>query len=208
VTCPESLLLPDLIPRVVLPLGQLLHIDRRGSPIEMRRTMGQAVAGAAMVVALAAGCGSEDSNDSADTNGSASASSDSGDSGDGTGASDDAGGAGGGSAAEMVSAAIEQATRAAPVTFAPESPELSESAKQSLKTIADAMKGNDVKLAVSTSAGYPDAAQSKALSEQRAQAIVAAFEEYGVAADRITTQATGNENAQGEQALQTQITVA
>lgn len=180
----------------------------------MHRTMVQAVAGAAVIVAMAAGCGSGDSNDSADTNGSASATSDSGASGTGADASGDAGasgaseGAGGGDAAAKVSTAIEEATQAAPVTFTPESPELSDSAKQTIKTIADAMQGNDVKLMVSTSAGYPDAARSKALSEQRAQAIVAAFGEYGVTADRITTQATGNEKAQGEQALRTQITVA
>lgn len=191
----------------------------------MHRTIVQAVAGAAMIVALAAGCGSGDPNDSADTKDGTSASSEAGAgtsapeggaSGDaaaseGAGASggaDASGGAGGGDAAAKVTAAIADATKAAPVVFTPESPELSDAAKKTLKTIADAMQGNDVKLTVSTSAGYPDAAKSKALSEQRAQAIVAAFGEYGVTADRITTQATGNENAKGEQALQTQIAVA
>lgn len=183
----------------------------------MRRTIVQAVAGATMIVALVAGCGSGDSNDSAGENGSASASSGAGASGTGTGASDGAGASAGAADASTgalsgdaakVSDVITQATQAAPVSFTPESAELSDSAKQTLKTIADAMQGNDVKLTVSTSAGYPDAAKAKTLSEQRAQAIVAAFQEYGVAADRITTQATGTEKAQGDQALQTQIAVA
>lgn len=71
-----------------------------------------------------------------------------------------------------------------------------------------AQQGNQVKISVATHAGYPDADQAKTLSEKRAEAISSALEGLGVSKDRVARDATGNEEAQGDQALDTQISVA
>lgn len=165
----------------------------------MRRKIALTVAGAAIVASLAGGCGSEDSGGSNDaaTNGATAPS---------PGAGDMAQAQGG--AAQQVTTAIDQALQKAPVTFTPENAELTAEGKQTIEQIAKAMGGNDVKINVATHAGYPDAAKSKELSEKRAEAITSAFEGAGVAADRVHTEASGNEKAQNEQALDTQISVA
>jgi peptidoglycan-associated lipoprotein len=169
----------------------------------MRRTIVQTVTGVAIVAGLVGACGSEGSTGAAGASGATAASS--------SGAavsSPDAGassapGQGVGDAAQHVTAALQQA----PVTFEPEKADLTAPAKQVLEQIAKAMQGNDVKLDVATHAGYPDAAKAKTLSEQRADAIATTLEGLGVAKDRVQTDATGNEKAQGDQALNTQISV-
>ncbi|MFI7121272.1 OmpA family protein [Amycolatopsis sp. NPDC049868] len=175
----------------------------KGSSNLMRRTIARTVTGVAIVAGLVAACGSEGENGAAGssgTNGTASSAA-------GAPSSGDAGQAGG-EAAQKVTAAIQQALQQSPITFTTESAELSEKSKTTLGEIAKAMQGNDVKIAVATHAGYPDAEKSKALSEKRAEAIAAALEGAGVAKDRVKTEATGNEKAQGDKALDTQITVA
>ncbi|MFI6306667.1 OmpA family protein [Amycolatopsis thailandensis] len=169
----------------------------------------------AIVAGLVAACGSEGENGAAGTNGAnGNASSAPAASSSGTGADTSSGagtgdaGQAGGEAAQKVTAAIQQALQQSPVMFTTESAELSEKSKSALGEIAKAMQGNDVKIAVATHAGYPDAEKSKALSEKRAEAIGAAFEGAGVAKDRVKSEATGNEKAQGDKALDTQITVA
>ncbi|MEV7555913.1 OmpA family protein [Amycolatopsis sp. NPDC089917] len=181
----------------------------------MRRTIARTVTGVVIVAGLVAACGSEGENGAAGTNGAnGSASSAPAASSAGTGAdassgagTGDAGGAGG-EAAQKVTAAIQQALQQSPIAFTTESAELSEKSKTALGEIAKAMQGNDVKIAVATHAGYPDAEKSKALSERRAEAIAAALEGAGVAKDRVKSEPTGNEKAQGDKALDTQITVA
>ncbi|WP_228709138.1 OmpA family protein [Amycolatopsis keratiniphila] len=185
----------------------------KGSSNFMRRTIARTVTGVAIVAGLVAACGSEGENGAAGssgTNGTASSAAGAPSSGapasSGTGTGD--AGQAGGEAAQKVTAAIQQALQQSPITFTTESAELSEKSKTALGEIAKAMQGNDVKIAVATHAGYPDAEKSKALSEKRAEAITAALEAAGVAKDRVKTEATGNEKAQGDKALDTQITVA
>lgn len=178
----------------------------------MRRNIARTVTGVAIVAGLVAACGSESENGAAGTsgaNGTASSAAAAPSSGDGAQASSGAdAGQAGGEAAQKVTAAIQQALQQSPITFTTESAELSEKSKAALGEIAKGMQGNDVKIMVATHAGYPDAEKSKALSEKRAEAITTALEGAGVAKDRVKTEATGNEKAQGDKALATQITVA
>ncbi|RSD09629.1 hypothetical protein EIY87_39640 [Amycolatopsis eburnea] len=113
-----------------------------------------------------------------------------------------------GDAAQQVSTSIEQALQRAPITFESEKADLTAQATQTLGEIAKALQGNAVKITVATHAGYPDAEKAKALSEKRAEAITTALEGLGVPKDRVAQDATGNEKAQGDQALNTQISVA
>ncbi|WP_410599624.1 OmpA family protein [Amycolatopsis sp. lyj-90] len=168
----------------------------------------------AIVAGLVTACGSEGENGAAGTSGTqgtASSAATAPSPGDGAPASSGAGTGDaaqtGGEAAQKVTAAIQQAIQQSPITFTTESAELSEQSKSALGEIAKALQGNDVKIAVATHAGYPDAEKSKALSEKRAEAITAVLEGAGVAKDRVKNEATGNEKAQGDQALDTQISV-
>ncbi|WP_020658605.1 OmpA family protein [Amycolatopsis benzoatilytica] len=178
----------------------------------MQRTIVLAIAGAAAVAALASGCGSGGSNDGSGASGkntSASASGAAQSGAEQSGAAGQNGMSGPDSAAgKQVTAAIEQAAQQSPLKFEPEKAELTGQAKEGLKGIAKAMQGNEVKLKVATHAGYSDAAKSKQLSEQRAEAITTALESDGVVKDRVQSEPTGNEKAQGEQALDTQLSVA
>lgn len=185
----------------------------------MRRSVVQTVCGVAFAAALIAGCEAGGSNGSAGSESvapSSVASVEAGDAGaagksgsaSASGAAGEDGAAGGEAAPEQVSSAIEKATQASPIEFQSESAELTAEAQQGLEQIASAMQGNDVRIKVSTSAGYENADEAMALSEKRAQAIKSALEDYGVAADRIETEATGNETKQGVDALTTQISVA
>lgn len=189
----------------------------------MQRALVKAVVGAAAVVALVSACGSGGSNDSSGSGASGqntaqssaaaqpsgAAQSGQNGAGDQNGASGQNGAAGqNGPAAQAVTAAIQQASQASPIKFEAEKAELTGQAKEGLAAIAKAMKGNDVKLKVVTHAGYQDAEKAKQLSEQRAQAITTALEADGVAKDRVQSEPSGSEKAQGEQALETQLSVA
>ncbi|MFB9926657.1 OmpA family protein [Amycolatopsis halotolerans] len=178
----------------------------------MQRALVKAVVGAAAVVALVSACGSGGSNDSSGSGASGqntAQSSGAAQSGEaGASGQNGAPGQNGGPAAQAVTAAIQQASQASPIKFEPEKAELTSQAKEGLSAIAKAMQGNDVKLKVETHAGYPDAEKAKKLSEERAQAISTALEGDGVAKDRVQAEPSGSEKAQGEQALDTQLTVA
>jgi peptidoglycan-associated lipoprotein len=163
----------------------------------MRGTIVRTVIGAVVVAGLVTACGSD---------GSTGATGGSGATSPGAGASS-APGQGANDAVQQATTAIQQALQQSPITFEPEKAELTASAKQTLDQIAKALQGNDVKLSVGTHAGYADAAKAKTLSEQRADAIATTLEGLGVAKDRVKTEATGNEKAQGDQALATQISV-
>ncbi|GAB3364087.1 OmpA family protein [Amycolatopsis echigonensis] len=186
----------------------------------MQRALVKAVVGAAAVIALVSACGSGGSNTSsgsgasgqntAQSSGAAqpSGAAQSGEAGQ-NGASGQNGAPGQNSpAAQAVTAAIQQASQASPIKFEPEKAELTGQAKEGLAAIAKAMQGNDVKLKVETHAGYPDAEKAKKLSEQRAEAITSALEADGVAKDRVQAEPSGSEKAQGDQALDTQLSVA
>ncbi|MFE0028363.1 OmpA family protein [Amycolatopsis sp. NPDC059021] len=167
----------------------------------MRRTIVQAVAGAAVVAAAVTACGSGDSNSSSGSSSSSAAP-------PGAGAPSSAGQGAANGAVGQVNSAIEQALQQSPLTFEPQKADLTDKGKQTVTQIAKALQGNDVKITVATHAGYPDAQQAKTLSEKRAQAIASDLEGQGVAKDRVKQEATGNEKAQGDQALNTQISVA
>ncbi|SFW86248.1 OmpA family protein [Amycolatopsis australiensis] len=167
----------------------------------MRSNIVQTAAGAAIVACLVTACGSDGTAGSGASAGPDLSSS------SGTAAPQPPG-QGAGDAARQVSASIEQALQQAPITFAPEKADLPAQATQALGQIAKALQGNSVKISVATHAGYPDAGKAKTLSEKRAEAITSALEGLGVGKDRVVQDASGNEKAQGAEALDTQISVA
>ncbi|WP_191984439.1 OmpA family protein [Amycolatopsis eburnea] len=172
----------------------------------MRSTIARTAAGLAIVAGLVTACGSGGTDNAASSGPDLSSSSGAAAS-SGAGAPSSAGQAAG-DAAQQVSTSIEQALQRAPITFESEKADLTAQATQTLGEIAKALQGNAVKITVATHAGYPDAEKAKALSEKRAEAITTALEGLGVPKDRVAQDATGNEKAQGDQALNTQISVA
>lgn len=180
----------------------------------MRALVG--VAAAAIAVAVVTGCssGSNDSSSNSANNGAGSASgSMSASESAGAGASgENSSGQNGGQnglnpADQAIQDKINQVLQATPIKFTAENAKLNDESKNALKQIAAALKDNQAKIKVETHAGYGDAQQAQTLSQQRADAISKDLEEDGVAKDRITSSATGNQGAQGEQALETQISV-
>jgi peptidoglycan-associated lipoprotein len=113
-----------------------------------------------------------------------------------------------GATTEQVQRQIDDLLQANPVVFAPQGAELTSDSQQTLQQIAAALKASSAKVTVETHAGYDDAQQAQELSEKRAAAVSQALQDAGVAAEQITTNATGNATAQGEEALKTQFTVA
>jgi outer membrane protein OmpA-like peptidoglycan-associated protein len=111
-------------------------------------------------------------------------------------------------ATDQVQRQIDGLLQANPVVFAPQSAELTSESQQTLEQMAAALKASGAKVTVETHAGYDDAQQAQELSETRAAAVSEALQDAGVAAEKITTNATGNTTAQGEEALKTQFTVA
>jgi outer membrane protein OmpA-like peptidoglycan-associated protein len=101
---------------------------------------------------------------------------------------------------------LEALQRAHPVTFSSQSAELSSQDSQTLQQAAAMLKAAPANVTVVTHAGYANAGQAQQLSEQRADAIAKVLETAGVDRSHIKTQPTGNTTAQGEQALQAQIT--
>lgn len=91
-------------------------------------------------------------------------------------------------------AKLDDVLKATPVTFGAQNAELTEDGKRALKEVADAAGGTpDAKLEVRATAGYPDAAQAKELSQQRADAVVQQLAADGVTEDRVEAVAVGNE---------------
>ncbi|MGW4524735.1 OmpA family protein [Amycolatopsis sp. NPDC004378] len=171
----------------------------------MRSTIARTAAGMAIVACSVTACGSGGTGSTASSGPDLSSSG-------GTASSSGAGapnspGQGAGDAAQQVTASIAQALQQSPITFTPEKAELTAQASQALGEIAKALQGNQVKISVATHAGYPDADKAKTLSEKRAEAIASALEGLGVGKDRVAQDASGNEKAQGDQALDTQISV-
>ena len=113
-----------------------------------------------------------------------------------------------GATTEQVQRQIDDLLQANPVVFAPQGAELTSESRQTLQQMAGALKASGAKVTVETHAGYDDAQQAQELSETRAAAISQALQDAGVTAEQITTNATGNTTAQGEEALKTQFTVA
>jgi outer membrane protein OmpA-like peptidoglycan-associated protein len=107
---------------------------------------------------------------------------------------------------EQVQQQIDDLTQANPIVFAPQSTELTGASQQTLEQVAAALKASGSKVTVETHAGYEDAQQAQELSESRAAAVSQALQNAGVAAEQITTNATGNTTAQGEEALKIQLT--
>lgn len=162
----------------------------------MRRTVSGMVAVAAIALTGVAGCGGEDAASSAADQARAAAES----------AREQAPDVAGG-AAQQVQQQIDRLLQANPVTFEPESAELTEQSRQTLQQMATALKTTGAKVAVETHSGYEDAQRAQELSEKRAEAISQALQEGGAAAEQVTTNATGNTAAQGAEALKTQFSV-
>jgi peptidoglycan-associated lipoprotein len=167
----------------------------------MRRTYIGVMAAAAIALAGAAGCG-QAQQAAEDAAGQAQDAA-----GQAASQAQDAAGQGGGALAQQTQQQIQQLLQASPLTFAPESAELSDAQKNTLQQVATAMKTTNVTVTVETHAGYPDAQQAQELSQQRADAISQALVDAGVAPDKIKTNPKGNTAAQGDAALQTQFSV-
>lgn len=119
-----------------------------------------------------------------------------------------AAGDGAGEGAAGLQSTIDELLSASPVAFTPESAELSAESKETLKKIAEAAaKVKDAKLAITTKAGYEDAAKAKKLSEERLDAITAELASAGLGKDRIEGTAEGNEKAKDVTALQVDFAV-
>jgi peptidoglycan-associated lipoprotein len=113
-----------------------------------------------------------------------------------------------GAAIEQVQRQIDDLLQANPVVFAPQSAELTSGSQQTLDLMAPVLMASGAKVTIETHAGYDDAQQAQELSEKRAAAISQTLQDAGVRAEQITTNATGNTTAQGDEALKTQFTVA
>ena len=100
---------------------------------------------------------------------------------------------------------IQDLVQVHPVTFTSQSAELSGQDTQTLQQVATVLKATGATATISTHAGYPDAAQAQQLSQQRADSIAKALQAAGVDASKLKEQPTGNTTAQGDQALQSQI---
>ena len=112
-----------------------------------------------------------------------------------------------GATTEQVQREIDDLLQANPVAFTSQSAELTSASRQTLQQMASALRASGAKVTVETHAGYEDAQQAQELSEMRAAAISQALQDAGIAAEQITTNATGNTTAQGEEALNAQFTV-
>ncbi|OZM75136.1 hypothetical protein CFN78_02935 [Amycolatopsis antarctica] len=161
---------------------------------------------AAMALALTA-CGSEgDSGGTGDSGGDPSgapASSSAPSSSASAGAGESAANADAGSVSGL-QAKLDEVLSAAPITFAAESPELTEESRSTLKSVAEAAaEVPDAKLEVRATAGYQDAEQAKALSQQRADAVSKELTSGGVAEDRVEAVAAGNEGVMDDTAAVT-----
>jgi peptidoglycan-associated lipoprotein len=180
------------------------RVSANGKQREEDRTMRRTVLGvmlAASVFVGAAGCSGSDQAADAGRNAAEQAAS----------AAQSAGAQASGAAAtaiEQVQRQIDDLLQANPVVFAPQSAELTSGSQQTLDLMATALMASGAKVTVETHAGYEDAQQAQELSEKRAAAISQALQDAGIAAEQITTNATGNTTAQGEEALKTQFTVA
>lgn len=171
-----------------------------------RRTIVSAVAVAAIALTGAAGCGAaQDAAQGAADQAQSAA-------GEAAGqAADAAAGAAASAAAgagQQVQQQVEQLLAANPITFTPESAELTAQNAQTLQQIGVALAATGAGITVVTHSGYEDAAQAQELSEKRAEAISQALQDAGVAADKITTEAKGNTVKQGAAALETDLQVS
>ncbi|KZB82379.1 OmpA family protein [Amycolatopsis regifaucium] len=104
-------------------------------------------------------------------------------------------------AVQGLQAKLDEVLKASPVRFAPQSAELTDEAKATLKKVAEAAAAVPVgKVAVDTHAGYSDAAKATELSRQRADAVTKELTAGGLAADRIKAEAKGSEGVDGDDA--------
>lgn len=92
--------------------------------------------------------------------------------------------------------AIQELLAVSPISFEPESSELTPEAKATVKTIAEAVAAaEDVKLSVTTRSGYPDPDEATQASQERAEAIKAELAANGVAEDSVEIDPRGNEKS-------------
>ncbi|WP_051174154.1 OmpA family protein [Amycolatopsis orientalis] len=164
-----------------------------------RRTTISGVALAAFAVLAVAGCGDDDKDKGSAAASSAASAVASGQNGmpaDGAqnGQPDAA-------AVQGLQAKIDEIVNASPVRFSPQSAELTDEAKATLKKVAKAAAAApSVKVAVDTHAGYPDAAMATDLSQKRADAVREILTAGGIAGDRIKAKAEGSEGVGGDDA--------
>lgn len=180
--------------------------------MRIRTTVGAVAAAVALAGALAA-CGGESGMGTEGTGAGASAEASAGAApGDGSEGADTAEGAGAQGGAAGLQATIDGLLETAPISFTPESAELSAESKESLRKIAEAAtKEGSSKLEIVTHAGYEDAERSMTLSQERLDAVLAELTAAGLPEDRVQGAAKGNENMLDQEAgtiLAVEITVA
>ncbi|AUI64989.1 hypothetical protein B1H26_17165 [Amycolatopsis sp. BJA-103] len=96
---------------------------------------------------------------------------------------------------------LDEILNASPVRFAPQSADLTDETKATLKKVAEAAGAVQVvKIQVDTHAGYPDEAKAKELSQQRADVVSKELAAGGLAADRVKAEAGGSEGVSGDDA--------
>lgn len=179
-----------------------------------RRTRISGIALAAFAILTVAGCGDDNKDNGAAAASSAVSSAASGQNGTpGDGAKNGDGQTGDGqtgdgqtgepdaAAVQGLQAKLDEVVKASPVRFSPQSAELTDEAKATLKKVAEAAAAVPaVKVAVDTHAGYPDAARATELSQKRADAVSKELTAGGLAADRIKAEAKGSEGVDGDDA--------
>ncbi|SFB51608.1 Outer membrane protein OmpA [Amycolatopsis marina] len=96
-------------------------------------------------------------------------------------------------------AKLDEILQATPITFQPQSAELTDEAKQALGQVAEAASAEqDAKLQVVGTAGYEDADKATKLGQERADAVRDELVAAGVAEDRVEATSKGNEGVLGD----------
>ncbi|MEV4649521.1 OmpA family protein [Saccharopolyspora sp. NPDC049357] len=120
-----------------------------------------------------------------------------------------AGEQGGDQAKAQLQGQLDQLNQSAPITFDPDSSELTGQSKETVTKAADMLKSapQELKFQVAgfTAAGTSSSQDSKELSQARAQAVVDQLTQAGVPAERL--QATGEGDAGGDPAASRKVEI-
>jgi outer membrane protein OmpA-like peptidoglycan-associated protein len=104
---------------------------------------------------------------------------------------------------------LDQLAQSSPITFDPDSSELSDQGKQAVTKVADLLKGapQELKFAVSgfTASGTNSSQDSQQLSQARAQAVADQLTQAGIPAERM--QVSGQGDAGGDPAASRKVEV-
>lgn len=158
-----------------------------------RRTKLTGLVGAVLALGLVSGCGGEGGNGNGgnppEQNGAAQSQP----------AQPPGGAEGGEQGVQQLQAKLDELTKASPVTFEPQSPELTDQGKQTLKQIGEAASAaQGAKLEVTTTAGWPEQEKSMQLAQQRTETVGKALADAGLAQERVQMKPIGNEGVQDD----------